>query len=172
MVSQSTKIFITGVPGIGKTTLIRTLAKRLKDHKIQGFYTSEIRVAGVRKGFELISFNGHHGVLAHVDFQSLFRVGKYGVDLDAFERFLESLGSPREPDAIVVIDEIGKMECLSPKFRLLITEMLISDCTLIATIASKGDRFIEDCKRRPDVSLVTVTQSNRSSLTDQILALV
>jgi Cdc6-like AAA superfamily ATPase len=53
-------LLITGLPGVGKTTLIRKLSEELKDLHPAGFYTQEIREEGVRKGFELISLDGEH----------------------------------------------------------------------------------------------------------------
>jgi nucleoside-triphosphatase THEP1 len=39
-------ILITGLPGIGKTTLIKQLIYRLKRYEPVGFYTDEIRHKG------------------------------------------------------------------------------------------------------------------------------
>jgi nucleoside-triphosphatase len=82
-------ILVTGLPGVGKTTLVRRVGDQLKDLKCAGFYTAEIRKGGVRKGFELIDFAGRRRVLAHVRFKSPFRVGKYSVDVKHFEDFLD-----------------------------------------------------------------------------------
>ena len=51
-------LLITGTPGIGKTTVIRRAADKLKSERIRGFYTEEIREDGERCGFRLVSFNG------------------------------------------------------------------------------------------------------------------
>ena len=56
---------ITGLPGVGKTTLIKKLSEKLKHLHPAGFYTEEIREAGQRKGFELISLDGKRGLLSH-----------------------------------------------------------------------------------------------------------
>ena len=44
-------LLLMGVPGIGKTTVIRRVAARLKGRRLGGFYTEEIREDGVRRGF-------------------------------------------------------------------------------------------------------------------------
>ena len=54
--SNRVNILVTGQPGIGKTTIIKNLYKRLSSPML-GFYTEEIRDAnGVRMGFDIISF--------------------------------------------------------------------------------------------------------------------
>ena len=84
-------ILITGPPGIGKTTLIRNICSAYGDQRIAGFYTEEIRDAGKRQGFALVGLNGERALLSHIDIRSPFRVGKYGVDVNGFENFLNGL---------------------------------------------------------------------------------
>jgi nucleoside-triphosphatase len=162
------KILITGLPGVGKTTLILKLAKNLKNLQPVGFCTEEIREAGVRRGFELQSFDGQKGLLSHVDAKSRCRVGKYGVDVPGFEQFLSFVPFNAPKTKLIIIDEIGKMECLSPKFRKLMAEILDSDKLLIATIALRGSGFIAEIKARPDVELLEITEKNRNNLVVEI----
>ncbi len=56
--SVKKNLLVTGLPGVGKTTLIKKLSEALKDFHPVGFYTEEIRERGERKGFELISLEG------------------------------------------------------------------------------------------------------------------
>jgi len=58
-------LLVTGLPGVGKTTLIRKPAESLKSLRPVGFYTEEMREGGERKGFELVSLEGKRGVLSH-----------------------------------------------------------------------------------------------------------
>lgn len=167
--SSKKHILITGQPGIGKTTLVIRLSKELKEFDPFGFYTAEIRKEGIRKGFELISLSGAKGLLSYTDIKSPFRVGKYGVDIKGFEDFLDSIPFLISEKNLVIIDEIGKMECCSDKFRYLIKEILASDSLLIATISLKGSGFIADIKQRNDVKLFELTQSNRDTLISDVL---
>lgn len=162
-------ILITGLPGVGKTTLIRRLAEELKNFHPAGFYTAEIREGGIRKGFELISLDGKKGLLSHIDIKSPYRVSKYKVDIKGFGDFLNSIAFSCPATRLIIIDEIGKMECLSDKFRNLIKEILDSDKLVIATIALKGTGIISDVKKRDDIKLFEITQSNRNSLLSEIL---
>lgn len=162
-------LLLTGPPGIGKTTLIQTITARLARRRPVGFYTAEIREGGVRKGFTLVNFDGHRAVLAHVDHRGPHRVGKYVVDVGGFDRFLEAIEWPHSDTGLVVIDEIGKMECLSERFRAMVWRMLDSESTVIATVSRRGGGLIADVKRRPDVDVIELTTRNRDSLAGVIV---
>ncbi len=161
-------ILITGIPGIGKTTGVIRLAEELKDLSPAGFYTAEIREGGVRRGFEMVGLNGRRELLAHVDIESAYHVGRYGIDLRSFEFFLDSLMSAGPANKIIIIDEIGKMECLSQKFRAFVRDSLDSEKPVIATIALKDVGFITEVKSRIDVKLVEMTVRNRDALPAEI----
>jgi nucleoside-triphosphatase len=162
-------ILVTGLPGVGKTTLIIKLAQKLRDLRPVGFYTEEIRDEGTRKGFEIQCFDGQKGLLSHIDLKGPHRVGKYGVDVRGFERFLYSIPFSVPETGLVIIDEIGRMECLSSKFRKLIAEILGSEKMLIASIALKGSGLIAEIKARPDVQVYEITEKNRDDLLAEIL---
>ena len=154
-------LLITGPPGCGKTTMLMRLADGLGDLCPAGFFTEEIREAGVRRGFRLVGLDGRQGVLAHVDFRGGPRVGRYGVDVAGFETFLSELDlSPH----LVFVDEIGKMECLSPRFIALLRELLDSDRTVVATVALKGSGFIAEVKARSDCRVTEVRPGEREAI--------
>ena len=158
-------ILITGLPGVGKTTLIRELAKRLEEYNPAGFYTEEILdEQGTREGFRLVTLCGRRLVLSHIRHPGPYRVSRYGVDVPGFEQLLAELNLRHARSRLIVIDEIGKMECLSRRFTDDVTALLNSPKMLIATIALKGEGFIRQVKDRPDGRLVTVTRENRDRL--------
>jgi nucleoside-triphosphatase len=109
-------------------------------------------------------------VLAHVSIRSAHRVGKYGVDVAALEALAGEALDPRANADVYLVDEIGKMECLSEKFVAAAEKLLDSGKPLVATVALRGSGFIESVKRRPGVELWTVTRSNRDTLPDEILS--
>lgn len=162
---MASHILITGLPGVGKTTLIRALAKRLAEYHPAGFYTEEIRDAqGTREGFRLVTLCGRRLVLSHIHHPGPSRVSRYGVDVAGFEQLLAELDLRRARSRFIIIDEIGKMECLSRRFTDDMTALLDSPKLLIATIALKGEGFISQVKRLPDCRLVTATRENRDLL--------
>jgi nucleoside-triphosphatase len=162
-------ILITGLPGVGKTTLIKKLSQELRDFHPVGFYTEEIREKGIRKGFELISLDGRRGLLSHINVKSPFSVGKYKVDVKGFEEFLHSIQFFGHTVSLIIIDEIGKMECLSERFKKLLRELLDSKKVVVATIALKGGGLIEEIKKRDDTKIFEITYGNRESLLFGIL---
>ena len=157
-------LLVTGLPGTGKTTLLVRLARLVSDLSPSGFYTEEIREGKERRGFRLAGFDGSSGMLAHADFHGHHRVGRYGVDVAGFEAFLDRLALESSPAALIILDEIGKMECLSPRFQSLVWKLLDSDKTVVASVAMKGEGFMTEVKRRPDCRVAEVTPANREKL--------
>ena len=152
---------LTGPPGCGKTTLVRRIIDELGDLPMAGFYTEEIREGGERTGFALVGLDGRRGVLSLVGFRGPHRVGRYGVDVAGFESFLQGIRSGDPDIRLVVIDEIGKMECLSVRFRELVRGCLESPVPFLATVALRGTPPIEGIKKRPDVKVITMTREDR-----------
>jgi nucleoside-triphosphatase len=163
------KTLISGKPGVGKTTLVQKIIKRMESINMAGFYTSEIRGTGSRLGFELQGLNGGCRTLAHVEIDSQHRVGRYGVDKDGFEKFLATLDLLNSDVELIVIDEIGKMELFSNRFRNLVCDALNADKQVLATIPLKGNDFIRGIKKRPDIHLLEVTHANRERLPEAIV---
>lgn len=162
-------LLITGPPGIGKTTAIRAVASGLAGARLGGFFTQEMRNRGVRRGFELVTFDGRRAVMAHVDHRGGPRVGKYGVDTDVLETTARtSLAVDRGID-VYLVDEIGKMECLSPGFVTAMRTLLDAGRPVVATIGERGGGFIAEVKRRPDVALWRLTHDNRDAVPARIL---
>jgi nucleoside-triphosphatase len=71
---------------------------------------------------------------------------------------------PNQSDTIIVIDEIGKMECFSSLFRQTLMNILDSENPVIGTIAQKSDRFIQKIKERDDILLIHISEKNRDEL--------
>ena len=167
---MGSKLMLTGPPGVGKTTLVLRVLEGLPPEAACGFVTRELRRGGRRVGFAVETLAGESAVLAHVDTRSQHRVGRYQVDLAAFESItLPAIDPARVTAPLIVIDEIGKMECLSDHFRELVVAALSSDRAVLATIALRGNRFIESLKNRPGVTLLHVSQQNRDRLVGQMV---
>ena len=162
-------LLVTGAPGIGKTTVIRRAADGLRHKGLRGFYTEEIREDGERRGFRLVSFEGAAHVIAHVDFPKHHRVGKYGVDVPVLNDAAQLLRPDTEAQ-VYLVDEIGKMECLSERFVAAMRVLLSGHTPIVATIGARGGGFIAEVKRSPECELWEVTHTNRDGLPARILA--
>ena len=163
-------ILVTGLPGSGKTTLLERLAERLSDLSPVGFLTREIRQGGARRGFELRTLDRRRSVLAHVDFKGRPRVGRYGVDIAALEQVLPELDPARAPHRLVILDEIGKMECLSDLFVATVRRLFDAPACLLASIALKGGGAIREFRERPDALVHHLGPGNRDHLAAEIEA--
>ena len=160
-------------PGAGKTTAAIGLADRLRAAglPLAGFFTEEIREGRRRVGFRIETFEGERGVLAHVDLRGRPRVGKYGVDLEAFERLALPAVEPPAGGA-AVIDELGKMELASARFRDAMTALFDADIPLVATVHAFRHPFTDELKRRADVEVVKLSKANRDDLPGALAARV
>jgi nucleoside-triphosphatase len=162
-------ILLTGSPGCGKTTLLRRVLAACPG-KVGGFYTEEIREAGIRKGFKLVTLNGQDGMLAHVDIKSPTRLGKYRLDLSVLGGLgIESLWRALAQGHVVVIDEIGPMELKSALFRQTVLKILDQAQRVLATIVRRDSPFTAALKSRADVTLIEVTPSNREALVQELV---
>jgi len=163
-------ILFTGPPRCGKSTLIEKIVKKIDTPAI-GFFTREIREKGKRVGFSISTLHGEEGILAHQNIKSCHRVGKYGVNLADIDRIAVPSMTPESKDDLIVVDEIGKMECFSALFKKTLAGVLDSNHRVIGSIALKGDRFVRKIKARPDVLLISVTPENRDELVDRYFKL-
>jgi nucleoside-triphosphatase len=164
-----TALLLTGRPGVGKTTVIREVVRRLSGTSVAGFYTEEIREAGMRRGFRLVPFEGPPRIMAHVDLSTGHRVSRYGVDVEMLEAVSPTLLAPSSAADLFVIDEIGRMECSSPGFVSAVRQLLDAGWPTVATVGARGGGLIAEVKARSDTDLLQVTRSNRGSLPDAIL---
>ena len=164
------RLLIEARPGAGKTTALRRLAERLSDAGValSGFLTREMRGDRRRVGFEIETFDGARGLLAHVDIKGLPRVSRYGVDLEAFERVALPALEPPGEKGVVLIDELGKMELASERFREAVHALFESPVPIAATVHTARHPFTDALKRRPDVSTIRLSAANRDRLPGEV----
>lgn len=161
--------FITGAPGIGKTTVVQEVGKRLqaKGYQAGGVYCPEIRENGKRKGFKIVDIlNGQSAVLSHVDALSGPQVGRFKVQVENINQICEqAFPSAYEYADYLVIDEIAPMELYNLTFKNYVLRSVESIQPLLAVIHRKRDQgFIGKLKTRKDLQLIEVNKHNRKTL--------
>ncbi|KAM8954117.1 cancer-related nucleoside-triphosphatase isoform 2-T2 [Pelodytes ibericus] len=181
-------VFITGPPGVGKTTLIQKASEILKSAgiSIDGFYTEEVRQEGRRIGFDIVTLSGNRGTLSRIGSDSHtnrreYRVGQYVVDIVSFEHLaLPALSKVvKENDThktVCIIDEIGKMELFSESFIHAVRKTL--DCPgalIFGTIpVAKGKplTLVEEIRNRQDVKIFNITKENRNVVLQELVTTI
>ncbi|MHC4623010.1 MAG: NTPase [Planctomycetota bacterium] len=173
MQAKPAKILLTGLPGCGKTTAVTKIIAALDRVMVAGFYTQEIRQDDARKGFRWTRLDGASGILAHVNIKGRFKVGRYGVDIAAFEKNVVPVLDPGHTDArLFVVDEIGKMECFSEKFTSAVRRLFESDRAVLATVAQKGGGLISQIKNYQGTTRFNLTHQNRDETVAEILEIL
>ncbi len=156
-----TNLLITGLPRSGKTTLIqRLLELEILKNNAGGFFTEELREQGERVGFLINTIpEGRSDLLARKRFQSSFHVGRYGINIKALEDLgCESIEKALNEKKIVIIDEIGKMELLSNRFRAVLLKALDSPLKVLATIMERPNPLTDSIKLRTDAKLFSLNR--------------
>jgi nucleoside-triphosphatase len=166
-------LLLTGLPGVGKSTVFRKLAELLAErgYRVGGMATGEIRQGSTRLGFEVTDLaTGRRGVLAHVHQAQGPRLGKYRVNLADLEAVgVEAVRRAVAEADVVFVDEVGPMELFSPSFKQAVEEAVESGKPLVVTVHHRArDSLIQRLRAHPAARLLEVTTDNRSRLAREL----
>ena len=166
-------VVLTGELGSGKSTALIRAVNLLKSRGllIGGVTSREHRNEGTRVGFDLEDIaTGNRGVLASLTTNVGPRLGRYRVNLrDLSDIAATALISTIKGSDVIVCDEIGPMELLSPEFRRAVKAILESRKPLIVVVHKKlNDPAILDVKNSPRSLVFDVNEENRDSLPNMI----
>jgi nucleoside-triphosphatase len=164
------KLFLTGDPGCGKTTVIRRVVDRLRERvPMTGFWTEEFRDGERRAGFRGRTLDGATFPLATRDADAGLRVGPYGVVLDGLETIGLAALETRPDTRLVVVDEVGKMELLSAKFRARVETLVEGDVPLLATIPAHGVGYVRRLRNDPRITLVKMRRHTSDAVAGEFV---
>ncbi|KAK2707425.1 nucleoside-triphosphatase THEP1-like [Artemia franciscana] len=177
-------VLLTGSPGVGKTTVIKQVIQKLKENneEVSGFFTEEVRHAGDRIGFDIVTVSGQRGVLSRTKeyFQPEWTAGpmisKYQVNMLDLEQI--TLKELEHGKGFLAVDEIGKMELTSRKFSDKIADCVLRpDVRIFGTIpiqkaGQKSHPVLDKLRSNNQFEVILVTKANRNSLADQVLSLL
>lgn len=178
-------ILLTGLPGVGKSTLFEKVLKAYKS-PMRGLLTREIRLGADtgRLGFQMGSlrkkrrpgtgFVFYGNVIAHVNYSKERAVSRYGVDVAAINALCTSyLNQNSKPGTLLYADEIAQMQLFSSNFPLLVIKYLDAPNTAIMTLSAVFHNSLTDeIRKRKDVMIIEVTPQNREMLQGFILGLI
>jgi nucleoside-triphosphatase len=162
-------VLLTGEPRIGKTTPLKKLIEIIGDANCTGFYTEEIRGELDRIGFDCVSIDGKRTRIADVNLHSNIRVGRYGIDIEAFENFaFQAIDISSWSGKVTIIDEIGPIQLQSTKFKQEISSVLTSSHCVIGTIFYDKHPDIDEIKKTPGIRMYHMTKENRDTILEDI----
>ncbi|MGC9149031.1 MAG: NTPase [Sulfolobales archaeon] len=167
------KIFISGRPGVGKTTVFMKTIDLLKKENVEivGFYCPEVRERGMRIGFKIIDMvDGEERWLALV--KDLRRgscektVGKYCLVEEEASQIARKLMSKINKASLIAIDEVGPMELKIEDLRRFIEYSLSLERPGLYVV---HERIVHDLARKYRVNdIFIINESNRSYIAEEI----
>jgi len=167
-------LFLTGNPGIGKTTVLLRVVEALKimGFSVGGMISREVRTCGTRIGFEILDLSSSkRGWLAHVNQKSGPQIGRYRVNLGDLEGIgVAAIVSAVENSDVVAIDEVGPMELFSGRFKEAVKKAVDSRKLVVGVVHWKArNGLIDEIKAREDFEMYVVTYENKDKLHEVIV---
>lgn len=166
------KILLTGMPVVGKTTLLKKFIE-IYNGKTYGILTTERRDNNnIRIGFDATNLLNERHILTHkTKAISSLKLGNHFIKIETIDNFIvpELLKGSKDEKGVIILDEIAKIEASSRLFMTTIRELFNSDTNLLGTIVYKDEPFAQEFKRHPDVVLIEVTENNREQLLQPLI---
>lgn len=159
-------IFLYGDIGVGKTTIIRNFIEHL-NCSIGGFIEKH-HLYNDRKEFSIISL--YNGQVTEPIGVSFFNNDKFKSFTEVFEREgVQILENSLRERQFIIMDELGFMESDAKKFQRAVYEALNSTKPVVGVIKTKNYEFLDGIKKRDDVILIEVKESNRNEVLNELI---
>ena len=163
---------VTGPPGVGKSTLISKVVLRLKSAGVivGGCTTAEKKSGGARIGFEVRDLtSGRVGELASVNSKFGPRVGRYRVNLtDLATVGAAGVAAAASASEVIVIDEVGPMELVSPEFRRAVRKCVETGKPMLAVVHERlEDDLLGELRSKAEAQF-TLSTENRESTAEEL----
>jgi nucleoside-triphosphatase len=156
---------------MGKTTAIKKIVEQIGADQCGGFYTEEIKDPMNRIGFSCVTLTGEIQEIASIYSKSPIRIGRYGVDIENFERIaLPAIQESMDSKKVTIIDEIGFMQMGSVPFQHMIYKLVSNaDNLVVGTVPIHSHPEIDKIKKLPGVTLYSLNEENRFSLPEFVV---
>lgn len=174
---KSLKVGISGAWGARKTETLESIIRMLSDEDIEvgGMVTEPIMEDNRRVGFQVMDWSTKEkAVFAHLDLDSPTEIKGYGVNLDSLNEVgVKAIKDAAKEKEVVLIDEIGKMQVESEKFKEVVSKIFEIDKPLIITFEKKSrNTLLQDLRRRDDVRMLELTDVNKNLLPYKVVELI
>lgn len=161
--------FLTGSPGVGKTTVVNELVNQLKGASFLpgGILSPEIREDGKRLGFTIQDLmSGREETMAHKEADSTMVVGSYKVLAQQVDAVCgEAFPYAFQNADVIVVDEVGPMELFSQGFKHFLKQTMQQTQPLVAVIHPKANKgFVRSLLKSSNSTSYEVTTENREAL--------
>ncbi|MBN1350022.1 hypothetical protein JXJ21_11475 [candidate division KSB1 bacterium] len=163
-------IFLIGSAHVGKSTIVQNTVSQLASIRIGGFFTEPIFERQSHIGYQIRSVSNRKMVFAHEKFRGAYRVGRFGILPDAFEKIgVAALAHALDTCQLIVMDEIGLMERGALQFQKQIIRCLESEIPVLGVMQRKAFNWWKSLLNPDDLGLIAVSESNRDNLPQKIL---
>jgi nucleoside-triphosphatase len=149
------KIFVTGEPGVGKSTLLNKVITHNNHLSLKGCVVDAIIKNDKRSGFNIRyispegSFNKRTLLSSKEEHLSDFYISKYSVNLKGLEEefipFMKNIIETHPPD-LIIFDEIGRMQNATPLFLSHLDLLLEKETPIIATVVLDDEKWARKYK--------------------------
>lgn len=158
-------IFLYGDIGVGKSTIIRNFIEYL-NCSIGGFIEKH-NIYDDRKEFRIISlYDGQVTEPIGISFLNKDKIMSFS---EVFEKDgVEIIQNSLRERQLIIIDELGFLESAAREFQKAVYEALNSIKPVIGVIKAKGSKFLDGIRKRDDVILIEVKESNRNEVLNEL----
>jgi nucleoside-triphosphatase len=167
------RFLISAAPRTGKTTFSRALARELRARNIVvgGFITPDVRTTEGRVGFEIRDFSGRHALIAHAAWITGPQVGRYRVDVNAFNTIaVPAIDQALSTADVVIADEIGQIELCSEAFIGILGKLFSASVPVVATVHAKQHPVTDELKQRSGIELLELPPAGHDEILRRLLA--
>jgi len=166
-------IFLQGPRNIGKSTVIRKTLDILEAQRplaLGGFFTWNEMSAGTNI-YMRPAGNGGEKEKFHI---AGFDEGSGGLicDVQIFEQEGVRLLNESRDSELIIMDELGFLESNAPKFKQAVFNVILGNIPVFGVMRLGDVPWHAEIKRCPSVTLYDVNMENRSTLPQELAALL
>ena len=160
---MKTKIFLTGISGIGKSTIIKRLIQNKKN--ISGFKTfcvsEKIFISKINSKKKYL--------IGKKNFDEKKPIGyTKGIENFGVKILEESMKEMRKKNSIYIMDELGIIESEAKNFQKKILEILNTDINILGVIKNSENKFLNKIKKDEKIKFINITEKNREEILSEL----